>query len=87
MMRTNNKTCIVCGEVYTYCPNCAQFAHLPKWKNIFHNENCKKLFETVSDFKQNEITIDEAKEKIKKILFQVQKLYKNSFNWNNITKK
>lgn len=67
MMRTNNKTCIVCGEVYTYCPNCAQFAHLPKWKNIFHNENCKKLFETVSDFKQNEITIDEAKEKIKDV--------------------
>ena len=73
-MMKNNKTCIVCGEVYTYCPNCAEFYSYPTWMNIFHDETCKDIFETVSSYKFNEITKDEAKVKLAKLTYSDREL-------------
>ena len=50
MYKKNNKTCYTCGKVYTYCPSCGEFAHLPKWHNMFHDENCMKIFDVASAY-------------------------------------
>lgn len=40
--------------------------NLPVWKNIFDTENCKTVFETVSDYVQNAITKESAKVRLSK---------------------
>jgi len=61
-MRTkNNKKCLCCSEIYTFCLHCSEFDNLPRWMNIFHNENCKNLFNITNDYKAGSITAEEAK--------------------------
>lgn len=60
----NNRTCLTCGEAYEYCGSCPSSLNLPVWKNLFHSENCKLVFQTVSDYAQNVISKESAKEKL-----------------------
>ncbi len=60
-MKKNNKTCICCGKVYTYCNSCPQYYNEPTWKAIFHDANCKDIFMAVSDYLGQEKTKDEAR--------------------------
>lgn len=61
MVRRNNKTCIVCSKQYTFCTGCSEFDSEPRWKAIYCDENCKKLFEYASGFLAGEITKAQAK--------------------------
>ena len=61
-----NRICLTCGNSYEYCTSCPTSLNLPVWKNIFDTENCKNVFETVSDYAQKAITKDVAKEKLYK---------------------
>ena len=63
MARKNNRTCIVCGKVYTYCNHCAEDSLLPVWYAIYHNENCRNLFNIAAEYLSGETTKEEAKEK------------------------
>ena len=63
-MKKDNRTCIVCGKVYTYCPNCSSFERYPKWMNLFHDENCMKLFEIVSNYNVGASTKEKAFEQL-----------------------
>ena len=60
----NNRICLTCGKAYEYCGSCPSSLNLPVWKNLFDTENCKTVFETVSDYAQKVITKDVAKEKL-----------------------
>lgn len=60
----NNKKCIVCGEIYSYCPNCAEFSHMPRWHGNFHNENCKNLYDIACDFDADLISKEDALAKV-----------------------
>ena len=60
----NNRKCLACGNAYRYCGSCPNSLNLPVWKNIFDTENCKTVFETVSDYAQNAITRESAKNKL-----------------------
>lgn len=60
----NNRVCLCCGNAYEYCGSCRNGVNLPAWKNLFDNENCKDVFQTVSDYEQKSID----KTKAKKIL-------------------
>lgn len=64
-MKKNNKTCVCCGEVYTYCNRCKEHANEPAWKAIFHDDNCRKVFRIVSDYLGNAMTKEEAVEGLK----------------------
>jgi len=57
-MTSKNKTCVVCGEKYSYCYNCN--TKDPSWMALFHDENCKKIFDTVNKLYFNHITEAEA---------------------------
>ena len=56
----NNRVCLCCGNAYEYCGSCRNGVNLPAWKNLFDNENCKDVFQTVSDYEQK--AIDKTKE-------------------------
>lgn len=62
-MKKNNKICICCKSTYTFCPSCAESKNLEMWRNIYHNENCKNIFNTASDYLAGAITKEEAKQK------------------------
>ena len=62
----NNRICLTCGKPYEYCGSCPSSLNLPVWKNIFDTENCKTVFETVSDYAQNAITKESAKIRLSK---------------------
>lgn len=60
----NNRVCLTCGKAYEYCSSCASAKNLPVWKNLFDEELCKVAFTCVSDYKQNVITKERAKERL-----------------------
>ena len=60
----NNRICLTSGKAYEYCGSCPSSLNLPVWKNLFDTENCKTVFETVSDYAQKVITKDVAKKKL-----------------------
>lgn len=60
MYKKNNKTCYTCGKVYTYCPSCSEFSHLPKWMNMWHDENCMNIWNIVCDHETKLISTAEA---------------------------
>jgi hypothetical protein len=62
----NNRICLTCGKPYEYCGSCPSSLNLPVWKNIFDTENCKTVFEAVSDYAQNAITKESAKVRLSK---------------------
>jgi len=61
MAKKDNKTCIVCGEKYTFCPTCAQVRELEMWRNIYCSENCKKLFHAASGYHAKTATLEEVR--------------------------
>lgn len=63
----NEKTCAICGKKYEYCNNCSKYANLPRWMFLFHNENCKRIYDVVNDYKTNAISADSAKAKLSKL--------------------
>lgn len=72
----NNRICLACGKSYEYCGSCPSSLNLPVWKNLFDTENCKTVFETTSDYAQNVISKEKAKEKISKCNILDIKKYK-----------
>lgn len=62
----NNRICLTCGKHYEYCGSCPSSLNLPVWKNIFDTDNCKTVFETVSDYAQKAITKESAKTRLSK---------------------
>ena len=60
-----NRICILCGKEYKYCNDCREYDDQPAWKNIYCSENCRTLFNTAVDFKQNNISLQDAYKNIK----------------------
>lgn len=55
------RKCLCCGTSYSYCNNCYDFRNYPLWMNSFHNENCKNIFETCTNYNFRLITKEQAK--------------------------
>lgn len=66
MVTKNNKQCVCCGQRYTYCSNCRDFDHLPAWMAIFHDVNCKEIFNTIASYNNKHITKEQAKDTLDK---------------------
>ena len=63
MAKNNNRKCICCSTEYRYCNSCSEDRTKPAWYAIYHNENCKDIFNTASDYLAGAITKEEAKQK------------------------
>lgn len=64
-MKTN-RVCKTCGKQYFYCSHCDKTLNTPTWMLMWHDENCKNVFETVSAFLQKQIDKKEAKRRLEK---------------------
>ena len=82
-MVRNNKTCILCGNKYSYCSGCAEFDHLPRWMECYCSENCKDIFNILSGYNMNHKTKEEAKALLEKCDLTKTDAY-NEFNRNCI---
>lgn len=73
-----NRKCVLCGTDYEYCPTCERFAGYPRWMFLFHDENCKKIYEVLNNYGAGAIDKNEAKSELSKL--DLSK--KNQFNSN-----
>ena len=67
-----NRVCKTCGKKYFYCSNCDKTLNSPQWMLMWHDENCKNVFEIVSDYAQGRISKKEAKNKLEKCNLRVE---------------
>lgn len=63
----HERACSVCGEHYSYCPNCSAYASLPRWMFLFHDENCLKIWQTINSFKTGNMDAAQAKEALEEL--------------------
>lgn len=63
-MEKNNKKCIICGTMYSYCPSCNRDADKPTWYAIFHGESCKDIYDICTSYRDNVIDKKTAYERI-----------------------
>lgn len=66
MSKKDNRTCIICGKSYYYCPSCGHDSHKPAWYAIFDGENCHTIYEVCTDYRDNRIDKEEANARINK---------------------
>lgn len=91
-MSRGKRKCICCGEEYNFCPHCSEYDSLPRWMGMYHNENCKKLFETTNRYLLKTITAEEAKIQYSECdlsyKYKLKKTIVNTINEvNRLTKK
>lgn len=49
LVANNNRKCKVCGEAYEYCPSCYKDRGRETWHIMFHEENCRNIFQICID--------------------------------------
>ena len=99
MGKRNNRTCIICGENYAYCPHCGEDANKPTWYFIFDGQNCHDIYEVCTQYRDGEIDINLAYEKISKLdisniknfaestRIQIEKILKKGKDLKSISEK
>ena len=65
MARKALRICCACGKEYNYCPYCSDDELKPKWMLAFHDETCKEVFDTVSKYYSNSISLEDAHARLK----------------------
>lgn len=58
------RTCLVCGKKYEYCPHCGQHNPHETWRFLFCSENCNKIDNVIASYRSKEISASEAKGKL-----------------------
>ena len=66
-MDSKLRTCVCCGEKYSFCPRCPQDADKPLYYFSFCSNNCHDIYEITSRFENGQITANEAKNKLDKL--------------------
>lgn len=61
MISKYERTCVVCGEKYEHCNHCGKFDKEPRWKQMFHDENCMDIFYAITDYNVKEKTKNECR--------------------------
>lgn len=61
-----NRICFTCGKKHSYCPSCYDDRHLETWHIMFHDENCKNIFNIINQYFYKHITIENAKLQLEK---------------------
>ena len=67
MGKKNNRTCIICGQEYSYCSACGEDAGKPTWYFIFDGKNCHDIYEVCTQYRDKKIDAKKAYELISKL--------------------
>ena len=60
MGKQNNRTCIICGKQYHYCPTCGEDSSKPTWYLIFDSQNCHDIYDVCTQYRDEKITAKKA---------------------------
>lgn len=77
-----NRICKTCGKEYFFCAHCEKSLNSPQWMLLWHDDNCKRVFEIVSDYAQGRLPKMVAKAELNKCNLRV--LYTFKENIRNI---
>lgn len=61
------RKCSICDTVYSFCSNCSDYDHLPRWMSLFHDENCKNFWETMNLYRTGVDNAETTKQKLDKL--------------------
>lgn len=75
----DEKVCVICGTHYSYCPNCVDYKDDPRWKFLFHDKNCHDIFTVLNDFGAQDITKEQAANRLKKLDLSNKKSFRKDF--------
>lgn len=77
-MAQANRICKTCGKEYFFCTHCDKSLDSPQWMLMWHDENCKKVFEIASDYAQGRLPKDKAKKELNKCNLSVFYTFKEN---------
>ena len=77
-MAQANRICKTCGKQYFFCSNCEKSSNSPQWMLMWHDLNCKKVFEIVSDYAQGRLSKSNAREALSKCDLKVYYTFKEN---------
>ena len=77
-MAQTNRICKTCGKEYFFCTHCEKSLNSPQWMLMWHDENCKKVFEIASDYVQGRLSKSNAKEALSKCDLKVYYTFKEN---------
>ena len=66
-MERKLRTCSCCGSSYRFCPRCPEDAEKPNWYFAFCSENCKDIYDVLSNYEMGHVSVSEAKSRLKKL--------------------
>lgn len=58
------RTCLLCGKQYEYCPHCGKHNPTETWRFLYCSENCNQIDNIISAYKANKISASEAKSRL-----------------------
>ena len=68
MSKKHNRTCIICGKNYHFCPSCGSSdSSKPSWYFIFDGQNCHDIYEVCVAYRDKQIDVKEAYERLSKL--------------------
>ena len=87
-MARGDRTCLICGKKYVFCPNCAESKPSDSWKALYCSQACRTAFDMLSKFVNGHISADVAYEKLSAL--DIDKLNLNEQfkeNWEQIKRQ
>lgn len=60
-----DKICVVDQKKFKYCSGCSDYARYPRWMESFCSDNCRKIFNTVMEYKARIKTVHQAADALK----------------------
>ena len=66
-MAKSNRICFLCGKKYSYCNTCGEDVNKPSWYTMWCSETCKDLDRILAAHTMQQITTEEAKNKIENL--------------------
>lgn len=73
-MRNNNRKCYSCNTEYYYCFSCPDTKE-PAWHHMFCSEDCKDIFNALTDYNYEHIDADKTFDLIKNKMTKDTKMY------------
>lgn len=76
------RKCVLCGKEYKFCPTCNNDKHKPLWHKLYHDENCKNIFDALNNYNFELATKEETKEMLSKcdLTLELSEHYRNEIN-------
>ena len=63
-IKKKNRICHVCGNEYSYCPNCDKDRMKPSWYALFCSDECHAIDEILGDYNRGKITESKARKSL-----------------------